>query len=79
MTVATADSADSRLSTAASIATVTAAGSGGTIRSGRTCGKETYGNLVGMPPNSGTNDWIELSALTNDCSKFYPAQGILFS
>jgi hypothetical protein len=59
--------------------TVTAAGSGGTIRSGRTCGKETCGNPVGMPPNSGNHNWIELSALTGNCSKLYPARGILFS
>src|ERR1041385_8264796 len=39
-----ATTADSRLSMAASIATVTAAGSSGTMRSGRTCGKETCGN-----------------------------------
>ena len=32
-----------------------------------------------VTPNSGTNDWIELSALTDNCSKLYPARGILFS
>ena len=41
--------------------------------------QETCGNPVGMPPNSGTYDGIELSALTDNCSKLYPARGILSS
>jgi hypothetical protein len=67
---------DSRLSMAASIATVTAAVSSGTIRLGR------KGDLWQPSRDAAelrNRDWIELSALTDNCSKLYPARGILSS
>ncbi len=49
--IVSATTADKRLSTAASRATVSAAGSRGRIRSGRNAGMSIAGSPLGMPPN----------------------------
>ena len=49
--IESATTADSRLSTAARSATVSADGSSGRIRSARNCGMAKAGRPLGMPPN----------------------------
>ena len=67
-----ATTAESRLSIAASIATVNAEGSSGRIKSTRNSGSEIAGSPVGMPPNllpivsTGTPTKTQASVVANE-------------